>query len=96
MEHLVNEFGGLSQGVVLREKSFCNTPIPISKIYEGQMILLNVIKKINYGSHCDIESVMIEIEKIHYIGSLGAQHILCILTLLRVIYNPYYVRLTIL
>ena len=96
VEALVKRFGGLSHGVGLRMQPFCNVPIPITKIYHGLHVMKNLIKNLNKRSACDIENAMKELEGIHFIGSLGAQHILCVLTLLRVIINPYYVRSTIL
>ena len=96
VKSLVETYGGLSHGVGLRMQPFCNVPIPIAKIYHGQHVILNLVKKVNNQCTCDVERTMNELEGIHFIGSLGAQHILCVLTLLRVIINPYYVRSTVL
>ena len=92
VKSLVETYGGLSHGVGLRMQPFCNVPIPIAKVYHGQNVILNIVKQVNQQSTCDVERTMNELEGIHFIGSLGAQHILCVLTLLRVIINPYYVR----
>ena len=96
LETLVQEFGGISKGEGMRVQPFCNSPIPLSKIYQGQQILYNFINYANNCSNCDIQRAMVMLEKIHYVRGLGAQHIMCVLTLLRVVYNTSYVRSTIL
>ena len=96
LETLVEKYGGISKGEGMRVQPFCNSPIPLSKIYQGQQLLFNFIIYANNSSNCDIKKAMEMLEKIHYVCGLGAQHIMCVLTLLRVVYNTSYVRSTIL
>ena len=96
LETLVENYGGISKGEGMRLQPFCNSPIPLSKIYQGQQLLLNFIIHANKSSNCEIKKAMEMLEEIHFVRGLGAQHIMCVLTLLRVVYNTSYVRSTIL
>ena len=93
---LVEQFDGISRGEGLRMQPSCNSPIPLEKIYEGQRILLRFINIANGSPSCDIKQGMEMLEKIYYVRGLGAQHLMSVLTLLRVVYNPEYVRSTVL
>ena len=93
---LVEQFDGISKGEGLRMQPSCNSPIPLGKVYEGQRILLRFINTANGSPSCDIKQGMEMLEKIYYVGGLGAQHLMSVLTLLRVVYNPEYVRSTVL
>lgn len=93
---LVEQFEGISRGEGLRMQPSCNSPIPLEKIYEGQRILLHFINFANGSPSCDIKEGMEMLETIYYVRGLGAQHLMSVLTLLRVVYNPEYVRSTVL
>ena len=96
LETLVKKYGGISKGEGMRLQPYCNSPIPLKAIYQGQQLLFDFINYANKSSNCDMAKAMEMIEKIHYVGGLGAQHIMCVLTLLRVVFNTTYVRSTIL
>lgn len=96
LEMLVGKYGGISKGEGMRLQPYCNSPIPLKAVYQGQQFLFNFINHANKSSNYNMKEAMEMIEKIHYVGGLGAQHIMCVLTLLRVVFNTTYVQSTIL
>lgn len=87
--------GGISAGIGPRMQPHQNTPIPISKIYENLKYLKQLVDDANSLSHEYFnEYTTLLKNNLYGIGYLGAQNILSVLSLLRVLENPEYVQQT--
>lgn len=96
LEELREIGGGISAGSGPRMQPHQNTPIPISKIYGNLRYLKQLVDDANnLNEHFDEYTTMMK-NNLYGIGYLGAQHILSVLSLLRILENPEYVQKTVL
>ena len=95
VEELV-QMGGLSRGIGPRMQPHQNKPIPLKNLYKNLQYLRTFVKDANLNSNkCLWENYMKELtSNLYGVGNLGTQHLLSILTLLRVLRNPEYVVYT--
>ena len=88
--------GSISSGDGPQMQPHQNTPIPVQRINENLRVFKElVIQANNEPDNCLwIKYQKLLTQGLYGVGHLGAQHILLILGLLKVIQNPEYVRST--
>lgn len=90
LQDMVSKFGSVSGGPGMRVQPFLNFSLKQSMITKGLRILRDVILGCNLGKMKQSEAVS-RLTDVAYIVDLGAQHVISVLTLLRVIHNPSFV-----
>ena len=84
---LVDEYGSISSTPGPRFQAFCNKPIPICQIYKAHRHIQYVIEMGNnntYSKKLHIK-MLDHLKDVYFFGQLSPQHIISILTLLRII-----------
>ena len=86
--------GSMSGGDGPRMQPFVNRPIPMIRVNQGLQVIFDIVKKANANiEKCYLEEFVSEMQKkVYGVGWLGAQHLLSILCLLRIIKNIEYIR----
>ena len=94
ISELVSLGGSISSGVGQRLQPFCNFPMKKRSIYMSQQRVFDVIVKANNEKSYSLKDAMSSLTTIQYIGQMGAQHILGVLCLLKIIHDPKFIRNT--
>ena len=96
IKSLIDIGGSISSGKGPRLQPYANKFLSNSDIQSGLRSLKNMIVMANSSNKkCSISVLNnILIQNIKFVGYIGSQHLISILTLLRVIHNPVYVRET--
>lgn len=96
ISELVQLGGSISSGPGPRLQPFCNFPMKKRSIFMSQQKLFDVINKANNEKTYSVQDAMTSLTSIRYVGQMGAQHILGVLCLLKIIHDPMFIRKTIL
>ena len=95
VEYIVEQSGGLSKGYGQRFMPFCNKAIPKNKVIDSLRNLRNILlesKSSNWSSNDLLQGIK---GAVFCCGDIGAQHLMSVLTLLKVIEDTKFVRDTV-
>ena len=95
VDHIVKRSGGLSKGNGQRFMPYCNKAIPKNRIIESLRKLRKFLEESKTGDWSATDLLNGIKDAVYCCGDIGAQHLMSVLTLLRIIQDPKYVRDTV-
>lgn len=89
---LVKMFGGIYNTEAKRCQPFCNKDLSLEQVYNNLKIIHNVIMDANSKLPSEEQHIhlLTNLQKMHFVGHLSSQHLLSIMSLLRIIKHTYY------